>query len=413
MMQLTADQWNHVGAAASEKGLFPTACHYFRKALQIDPKRHDIRANLADNLRRNWEFDEALVELTYACRDGMFAKAQFIFGCLYHDLGLPEKALKYFTPAICSTPYGRFCRAQSLLHGEIWTEGFAWNESRLEMAPFGTPPMPMWKGEPLDGKIVAIHHEQGYGDSFAYCRWLNQMPKGSYVLGMPSALVGLMASSFDGQVFNTNEPLQPADYFLPIMSLPHRLEARGVYVEKSYICPEGRFDIPTDPETRLKLGIVWRSKAGPADTDPSINIHGAQKSIPLELLLPLGDIPGVTLYSLQTGTDDIKRLGADYLIYDLAAKTIGFNELALFMQEMDIIVSVDTAPLHLAGAMGKRCIGLLACRSGWPYPKSGNTTPWYPSMQLIRQETPGHWQSVVNELAGILSGELAQKVAAD
>ena len=78
-----------------------------------------------------------------------------------------------------------------------------------------------------------------------------------------------------------------------------------------------------------------------------------------------------------------------------------------------IIVSVDTRPLHLAGAMGKRCIGIIACRGGLPYPGLGTRTPWYSSVTLIRQDIPGDWRSVVNELHATLSAEMGQQVAAD
>ncbi len=404
-MNLTPDQWNQIGANCSERAMFTGAVHNFRRALQIAPDRHDIRANLVDNLRRLWEFDEAEAELHKTIRQGMFDKIQFIAGCLYFDMGQSEKALEHLTPRLCTTPYGRFVRAQALLHAGHYLEGFKENDSRLDLTPWGSPPMPIWKGEPLAGKVVAIHHEQGYGDTFAYARWLNMMPPESVVLGMPSALVELMAASFPKiRVFNTNAPLIKADYFLPLMSLPNRLSIGEMTLTEPYICPYGEFDIPVAPDTKLKVGIVWRSKAGHVDTNPAVGIHGLQKSIPLEQLLPLADIPGIQLYSLQTGgAEDIKRLGADYLITDLASKTGDFNDLALFMQKMDAIVSVDTAPLHLAGAMGLNTIGLLACRGGWPYPGLGETTAWYPSMTLCRQPTPHDWPSVVHVCVQLLT----------
>ncbi len=399
-MNLSADQWNQIGANCSERAKFTGAIHNFRKALQLEPNRHDIRANLVDNLRRNWQFEEAQAELKKATKDGWFDKISFIAGCLYHDMGLTDQALEHFTPRICTTPYARDCRGQSLLHAGRYQEGFAWREARLEMTPWGSPPMPIWKGEPLKGKVVAVHHEQGYGDSLAYVRWLNMMPEGSYVLGMPSAMVTLMRASFDAPVFDTNELLPKADYFLPLMSLPNRLSISEMTAQEPYIRPLGKFAIPVDPDTRLKVGLVWRSKAGHVDTNPSVGIHGLQKSIPLAELLPLADIPGVQLYSLQSdGSADIKSLGADYLIVDLASKATTFNDLALFMQEMDVIVSVDTAPLHLAGGMGLRTIGLLSCRGGWPYPGLGESTLWYPSLTLCRQPTPHDWPSVVHMCA--------------
>ncbi len=406
-MQLTPDQWNKVGADCSERGQFEAAIHCFRRGLELNQRHHQMRTNLADNLRRNWEFDEALVEINLAMKDGMFPHAQFVLACTYLDMGVPEKALRYFTPKICTTPYGRYCRSQALLAAGKYAEGWAELESRLDrFEKVYESPVPIWKGEPLEGRTVLVHHEEGLGDSIAYTRFINLMPKGSVILGMPSVLVELMAKSFDCPVFNMNGPLPKADYYLPLMSLPHRLSLRGPTIQKPYICPPGRFDIPRLPGTRLKVGIVWQAKAGHDDSDMAVMVHGRQKSMPLETLLPIGDIPGVQLYSLQASNSDIQKLGADYLIYELGSKCATIYDLALFMQEMDVIVSVDTAPIHLAGAMGKRCFALLSCRGGWPYPGMGLTTPWYPTMTVLRQPTMRDWKSVVDELYGTISAEL-------
>lgn len=297
-MNLTVDQWNEIGANCSERAKFQGAVANFRKALLLEPRRHDIRANLVDNLRRLWEFEEAEAELDKATVDGMFDKAQFIAGCLYFDMGQPEKALEYLTLKLCTTAYGRFVRAQALLHAGQYLEGFKLNDARLELTRWGTPPCPIWKGESLDGKMLAIHHEQGYGDSLAYVRWVKKLPKESVILGMPSALVQLMAASTGSLVYDTNEPLPRIDYFLPLMSLPNRLGIDTVTFDKSYICPLGKFGLPVAPDTKLKVGLVWRSKAGHQNTDPAVGIHGLQKSIPLEQLLPLASLKGVQLYGL-------------------------------------------------------------------------------------------------------------------
>ncbi len=408
-MNLTPDQWNKVGADCSERAQFEAAIHCFRRGLQINPRHHQMRTNLADNLRRNWEFDEALVEIQLAMKDGMFPHAQFVLACTYLDMGVPDKALRYFTPQICTTPYGRYCRAQALLAAGRYAEGWAELESRLDrFEKVYESPVPIWKGQPLAGKTVLVHHEEGYGDSLAYTRFINLMPKGSVILGMPSALVPLMQASFpDIPVTHMSGPLPKADYYSPLMSLPHHMGLKTPAVEDAYICPQGRFDIPRTEGTRLKVGLVWRSKAGHADSDASVTLHGRQKSMPLEALLPIGDIPGVQLYSLQVDNGDIAKIGADYLIYDLGAKCVGFHDLALFMQEMDVVVSVDTAPIHLAGAMGKECYALLSCRSGWPYPRMLDETDWYPTMTVLRQSVMGDWKPVVDELCLVLSEVMA------
>lgn len=403
---MTPDIFDQIGASLAEKGLFPAAAATFGKALALDPTRTDIRANRADMLRRLWQFPQAESDIVQAMVRGNFEKANFIAGCLYFDAAEPVKALEYLTPDACMSPYGRFVRSQALLLAGRYKEGFAEHEGRLGMFPPSFPPVPMWKGENLDGKTLAIHHEQGFGDTLAHSRFILDLPpRTKVVLGLPSPLLRLYEGQFPGvEVVNTNEPLEGVDCFIPLMSLAHALGIDDIAPPKPYLKPLKRFDIPRSKDTRVKAGIVWRSKSGQQSKDVSVNLHGDRKSIPLSMLLPLAGIPGVQLYSLQTGDAerDIAELNAEHLIHNLGARCSDFADVAAFLQEMDVVITVDTAPLHLAGAMGKPCIAMLTYSGGWPYPLVGdwrNRTPWHAGVELVRQQTPFDWQPVVDEVA--------------
>ncbi len=121
-------------------------------------------------------------------------------------------------------------------------------------------------------------------------------------------------------------------------------------------------------------------------------LHGQQKSMPLEVLLELTRIPGVDLVSLQTGgTADIEELGAQQLVKDMAPNISDFSDLASFMQQCDVVVSVDTGPLHLAGALGRPTVACLHHAPSWQWGTGEGTPAWYDSVTCIRQKEPGRW----------------------
>ncbi len=406
---MSSELFDRIGAMLAEKGKFESAAATFGKALAFDPSRNDIRSNRADMLRRLWRFDEAEADIIQAMSKGNFEKANFIAGCLYYDMAEPVKALEYLTPSACMSPYGRFVRSQALLLAGQYREGFEEHEGRLDMFPDHPSPIPQWKGESLEGKTLAIHHEQGFGDTFAHFRFIarlwDQHSPDDILLGLPSPLMSLLdEQGMLAKVFCMNEPLPDADYVVPMMSLAHRLSLDDISTPGPYISPHKRFDIPVAPDARHKVGIVWRAKSGQSSTDVSVNLHGERKSIPLAMFLPLAAIPGVQLYSLQTGDaeGDIAEANAEHLVHNLGNRVTTFDDLASFVQEMDVIVTVDTAPMHLAAAMGKPVIALVNYSGGWPFPLVGdwqNRTPWYSSIELIRQQKPFEWGPVMEQVA--------------
>ncbi len=418
---MNIEQWFQVGNNAYERGLFEAAEHCYVRALHIDGRRPDIWASYADVLRRQWKFGPAWDAINYALSFGPFERGEFTAGCLALDSGDPVKALGYFTPRLCQTPYPRFVRSQALFMAGQFGEAFKEHEARIEMIPQAwKAPIPAWKGEDLTGKTLAVHHEQGYGDTICFAKYIDCLPANT-LIGVPGPLTRLFKDQWGERVFNTNEPLPKADYVCPLMSVPAVLSHSEMIPAKPYICPQGRFDIPRDADTRLKVGIVWQAKSGQQNDVVAVREHGRQKTMKLEELLPLADIPGVQLYSLQTqdGSNEIKRLGADYLIHDLGPRIMDFHDLALFMKEMDIIVSVDTAPLHLAGALGVPTLGLIMYASGWPW-LLGETSPWYSdAFRMIRQTVPWQWSDVVERvgkrLEAMISAQArpAQAAAAD
>lgn len=148
----------------------------------------------------------------------------------------------------------------------------------------------------------------------------------------------------------------------------------------------------------LKVGIAWAARQD--------HVTGLKRTVPLTDLLPLLNLPRTRFYSLQAGPAslEIEKEGAQYLIKDTEIKD--FLQLADLIAEMDIVISADTAPLHLAGAMGKHCIGLMSRdASDWrwlSHTYAHAHSPWYPSMKLIRQQKVRDWTPVVDQARAML-----------
>ena len=393
--------WNGIGVALANAGHFVTAEVAFTRAVADEPNRSDLRANRANVLRRLGRFEEAASEISKSLKLEPTAHIpMFIAGNLALDAGQPMEALKWFNAAKCEATHERFCKSVALLMTGQWREGFSEFESRMEATNQST--LPLWDGSP--GKVVAIHHEQGFGDTILAARFLRDIPKGLFkrvYFGVPAQLVRLFQAQnlTPCELLSMNEDMPPVDCVLPLMSLPERLKITDVS-SVPYIDAPAKYSIRKPGGTKLTVGLVWRSKAQGIGLHFEHALHGEQKSMPFEMLLSLAAIPGVALYSLQTGDAmaDIDRAGGATFVENLGGKILDFADMAGFMAGLDLIVSVDTAPAHLAGAMGRPVIVAVNTPSAWQW-GTGYESKWYPSATVRRQKTPGDWQSVIDQIA--------------
>ena len=397
--------WNAIGVALANAGHFVSAEVAFSRAVADEPQRPDLLANHANVLRRLWRFEEAASRISKSLKiDPEGHIPMFIAGSLALDAGQPLEALKWFDAAGVTgeqaAVHERFCRSVALLSVGRWKEGFSEFESRMSSTNQST--LPLWDGSP--GKVVAIHHEQGFGDTILAARFLQKIPKGLFrrvYFGVPAQLVRLFQGQDIGPcgLLSMNEDMPPVDCVLPLMSLPERLGIGDVFSAPYLVAPQ-KYSIRKPGGTRLAVGLVWRSKAQGVGLHFEHALHGDQKSMPFESLLPLASIPGVALYSLQTGDAmaDIDRHGAATFVENLGGKILDFADMAGFMAGLDLIVSVDTAPAHLAGALGRPVIVALNAPSAWQWGVEAQSK-WYPGATVRRQKTPGDWPSVVRQIA--------------
>lgn len=287
----------------------------------------------------------------------------------------------------------------------------------LRDLPCACMPGPRWDGGPAPDKTVFIHSEQGLGDSIMCARWLPQVADrvGRVVCGVQPALASLMRTIDPRvQVFVEGGPAPPYDLHLPIFSLPPvmgcrpdtipappYMSARADLVEKW----RNRFA----GERRLKVGLAWRGNAA--------NNVDYMRSIPLVRMVPIIANEEVRIVGLQAGEGDAEIAGLpeilrfDNLGPELIDSPEGMMDLAACMSALDLVVSVDTAIVHLAGALGLPAWVLLYDTPDWRWLLDRGDSPWYPSLRLFRQPHWGAWDPPIVRVAEALAALVVARKA--
>lgn len=289
---------------------------------------------------------------------------------------------------------------------------------------------PLWRGEELHGKSVLLLHDQGYGDTLMYSRfipWLADISHKVYISVAP-ALIPLLYS-YEERIVN----LKFLPYGVPLPEVQYHTYLGSLPVEFLKMNPQAQFPPVDDgyanirrrvqadlgdpgvavqvPEPKgspcLKIGICWSGRVDFARND--------EREIPLRLFLALAESPAFWLYSFQMGpkSAEIDELGAEPFIYNLDKEMQGKGWIgtATAMMQMDLILTCDTSIAHLAGALGVPCWVLLHVEPYWPWGAKDSSTPWYPSVRLFRQDPyrRGDWTCVIEKVRAELYGLFKQK----
>lgn len=416
-----SQMWNHVAIEElAKKGHLTAAAGAMRRALGFEPDNAVLLSNYGNVLRRMGDYDRAEKVLSRALElDGEHPDVLFNNGVASLDWGWPTDAIDLIDRALAARPGDpnfTFARASALLSAARFREGFAAYQCRLNDTSFGCP---YWDGNVYltpGGKPMRLllHAEQGLGDTIMFHRYVPNLirfveDRGGvvdYVVHPPlSKLLG-------GQVAGCEVP--DPDFHLPIMSIPHLL-GHDYVSGKPYLKPQHKMGFYRPPGLEKKIGICWRAKTTVKSMTLDERQHGEQKSMPLAHMLELTRFHGAALYSLQhQGRPDIDALEAHHLVFDLGNQMHDFTDLASYIDQMDLVVTVDTAVAHLAGALGKRTIVCLHNSSAWHW-TTGMTTPWYENTRILRPITPGRWD--VEAICTVVGQELAameeRKEAAD
>lgn len=398
-----AEQWNSLAGLFYDIGDLETAKELAGRALTQNPDLADAHNNLGNILTRSGRLEAAIAEFGLALgtsRDNPDYLANL--GGAHQAAGDLAAAQACFDNAIKADPGhvdAHWNRGLARLLGGDLAPGFADYEWRWRLPEFRRrhTHIAAWAGEDLAGRTILIHSEQGFGDTIQFIRYAALLAeKGARViLETHPPLVRLMRSAPGvDQVVARGAVLPKADFEAPILSLPHlfattldTIPARFPYLGPPPEVSMGLGDF--DSETDTNIGIVWAGR-------PS-HKNDRNRSCPLSQFQPLGQIAEVRLFSLQAGDVGSDLTGGQ--IIDLAPELEDFAATAAAIAGLDLIISVDTAVAHLAGALGKQCWLLLPFAPDWRWLLNRNDSPWYPSLRLFRQDHPGDWSGVLARVA--------------
>lgn len=415
----------------SRRGNTADAEQHYRLSLRQAPDAPDVHVNLGVLLADQHRFEEAEIEYRHAITlaQGVAplsaARAWSYLGslqaCRRQDAEA-EVSLRRATALDPGSRPLRFNLSYLLLRQGRLEEGWSCLESRDWYAKLAAYfDFPRWQGEALNGKAILIGIEAGLGDMIQFTRYAAELKtRGARRVGVichPPLKSLFVARPELDEVIGLDEPLrQPGegerwDFWVPPLSLPYlfatRLEtipARLPYlfapVEKSAHWAQVLRGDGQDAPSDMKVGLVWRG-------NPRFE-NDAERSLPgLNVLAPLGKVEGVRYFSLQKGAgeEEVRRQPDVLPVTDLAPDIADFSDTAAIIANLDLVISVDTAVAHLAGAMGRRCWILLPdFKTDWRWLDVRSDTPWYPGVvRLFRQSTMGDWSDVVGRLVEALT----------
>ncbi|MBT7250211.1 MAG: tetratricopeptide repeat protein [Rhodospirillaceae bacterium] len=378
-----AKAWFNYANCLVELDRIDDAVGCFQRALSIEPDYVDALCNLASALQ---------------------------------SLGRTGDAIDLLRKALISQPDSpdlHWNLSLTLLQHGDYSQGWREYDWRWKMPTFEDYrrdfDRPKWDGGPLDGRRILIQAEQGFGDCIEFCRYIPMVAAmgGEVVLECRPELNRLLGT-LDGVAkrIDLGAPLPEYDVHTPLMSLPRifNTDLQTVPSDIPYL------DVPKDAildhavlsATGLKVGLVWAGSPTRRDNH--------KRSCGLQALTDLMSIERVDYFSFQVGPE-ASELQNDPLfagVADIAAGFSDFADTAAAVADMDLIISVDTSVLHLAGALGKPVWGMLSTPTGFLWMNDRLDSPWYPTLRLFRQPQPGDWDSVVAEVCSALEERLAK-----
>lgn len=442
---ISAEEYFYTGTHLLGAGELVAAATAFRYALGLAPDMAEAHANLAwlseqngQALEAEQHYRDALTHNPLQCQTlinfGAFLTAQKRFdeaeavyrharqvapesagvlsnlGMLLAGLQREEEAEASYRTAIALEPSyrkARFNLAYLLLRQGRYEEGWACMEARESATAFEKHlPFPRWQGESLAGKSLLIAVEGGFGDTIQFCRYAALARKNGAahvaVLCQPELRRLLRSMSIIDDVLGYHEslPNMAWDYWTMSLSLPSLFNTRldTIPATLPYLFAETDraqqcSKLIDDGSTNLRIGIAWQG-------NPRFENDADRSLASSALLAPLGAIPHTRYFSLQKDRDVKTAIAAALPLCDLTPHMHDFADTAAIIMNLDLVITVDTAIAHLAGALGKPCWVLLpAYKPDWRWLATREDSPWYPHvMRLFRQQHAGDWAPVIQQL---------------
>jgi len=401
------EAWINLGALLLQLQRLDEAETALATAFRLAPKEIAAQLNLGNLRLEQGRVDEAMaLYQTVLATDPNHVAATLNLGRALKELGRPADALRQYRQAEALAPNNPtvqwnlgVCR---LLLGD-WLRGWQGFEARFAadaVAPTGITG-PAWTGNPVD--TLLIHAEQGLGDTIQFVRFASLAKAQGVdriVLAAQAPLTELMqgVAGID-LVVPRDGPLPPYDAQIAMMSLAGVLKATGATLPPApYLAADPARVAAWEQKlgSGFKVGLVWQGHRQ--------HRNDRNRSLPATALFPLLAVPDVTWFSLQKETPDLTALPG---VVDLSDDLTDFGETAAAIMALDLIIAVDTAVAHLAGALGKPVWLVLPFAPDWRWLMGRSDSPWYASARLFRQAERGVWSGPVNAMKTALAKLIA------
>ena len=403
---------NHFGNILAKRGQPAEAERHYRTALKLQPNHVEALNNLGVLLTAEERLEEAEWHLRAALRLAPgYVDPYANLGGVLRNLGRLDEAEDAFRAGLRLTPTQpalRYNLAGLLLLTGRYDEGWPLYEARQHLP--GAPParfgLPQWRGEDLGHETLLLHAEQGAGDVIMACRYLTRLPPETrFVVEVPPALARLVASLVGAErVVMRGAALPAAAFHCPLASLPLAFGTRldTIPAPDAYLRADPA--AVTAWQDRLgklsgmRVGLVWAGNPDHADD--------RRRSLPPVLLAPLAALPGVSFVSLQKGAETARP---PVPLADWSAELGDFVDTAALIAGLDLVIGVDTAVIHLAGALGRPAWLLNRFDPHFLWQLGTASSAWYSSVRQFRQSSPGDWAGVAAQVAESLATEITRR----
>ena len=412
-----SDAWTNAGNALNELKRYEEALVYHEKALTLKSNGCDIWSNKGVTLQRLKRYDEALEHQDKALSlDPSYAKGWYNKAVTLHQLKRCSEAVTCYDQAIALEPENVDAHwNKSLLkltlgeYAEGW-QLYEWRwKTEFQKSTARSYAQPLWLGEQsLENCTILVFAEQGLGDTIQFCRYITLLSDlgAKVILEAPEALLKTLESLQGVNKLIPMGSIPPAfDYYCPLLTLPLAFKTHVATIPNRvpYLKPDphkaAHWKEVLGTKNRLRVGLVWSGGFRP--NQPELWEVNERRNIPLHQLAQL-NLPAVDFYSLQKGEEAKATLLSSESsgwngpkLIDYTDQLVDYSDTAALITNLDLVISVDTSVVHMAGALGKPVWVLNRFDTDWRWFLDRTDSPWYPSATIFHQPNPGDWDSVV------------------
>jgi Flp pilus assembly protein TadD len=405
--------WQNLGNVLQELKQPDQAIDAYRHVLSLEPDNPGAHGMLARLLHQTGQIEAALPHFrALALLVPNNPEPPHALGVALHDLGRLDEAAAAYRAALALEPnHSHASYALGLIHlaqGDFETGWKLYESRRRVSGPRAVRdfPQPTWDGSPLKGQTILLHAEQGLGDSLQFIRYapLVTARGGRVLLQCPAPLVRLLQNQLTiQQIVPDGAPLPPFNLHCPLLSLPAVFQTtlQSIPATVPYLTPDpadiAHWRSRLDPLTgsRKKIGLVWSGSPG--------HRNDTNRSIPPDALSNLANLPNIALISLQRNGPPSETLKQSLI--DFTPALTDLAQTAALIANVDLVISVDTAVAHLAGALAKPTWLLLPYAPDWRWLLDRDDSPWYATLRLFRQPAPGNWTEPLSRIARAIVAE--------